>query len=163
MRCPDRRNDFSSACPVSRIERGKVPGQVPVTHARMSIGRLCSASTKPLPSLLRWSLLVALAGCTAVAVPMASADGEYRGSATRFQVLRRTCQRPGLLNIPVRAGIMFYRWENQYMQVQVLSSGAVTGSLPGVRLTGTYDGTIIQGDVTDGQCGLHFTLKRVGA
>ena len=69
--------------------------------------------------------------------------------------------RPGLLNIPVRSGVMFYRWENQYIQVRV-HGGGVSGSLPGVQLTGTYDGTIIQGDVTDGQCGLHFTLKRDG-
>lgn len=112
---------------------------------------------------LPWTLAFVLAGCATIAIPIASADGEYRGSATRFQVLRRTCQRPGLLNISVRNGVMFYRWENQYIQVQVLSSGSVSGGLPGVRLTGTYDGNIIQGDVTDGQCGLHFTLKRVGS
>jgi hypothetical protein len=57
---------------------------------------------------------------------------------------------------------MFYRWENQYIQVSVLSNGTVSGALPGVQLTGTHDGTTIQGDVTDGQCRLHFTLRRVG-
>ena len=31
---------------------------------------------------------------------------------------------------------------------------------PGCRVTGTHDGSTIQGDVTDGQCGLHFTLRR---
>jgi len=56
---------------------------------------------------------------------------------------------------------MFYKWGNQYIQVSVQSNGKVSGSLPGVQLTGTHDGTTIQGDVTDGQCGLHFTLRRV--
>jgi hypothetical protein len=106
---------------------------------------------------------LAISACAPVGVQVTSPDGDYRGTATRFQVLRRTCQRPGLLNQNVRGGVMFYRWENQYIQVSVSHRGTVSGSLPGVQLTGTYDGTIIQGDVTDGQCGLHFTLRRVGS
>jgi hypothetical protein len=106
---------------------------------------------------------LALSACVPLATVVANPDGDYRGTATRFQVLRRTCPRPSLLSASVRNGIMFYKWEYQQIQVSVLTNGAVSGALPGVRLTGTYDGTIIQGDVTDGQCGLHFTLKRVGA
>jgi hypothetical protein len=107
-------------------------------------------------------LCLVLTACVPVAVVPINPDGDYRGSATRFQVLRPTCPRPGLLTISVRGGIMFYRWENQYIQVSVLSNGTLSGSLPGVQLTGTHDGTTIQGDITDGQCGLHFTLKRTG-
>jgi hypothetical protein len=104
-----------------------------------------------------------LTACAPIAAPMASPDGDYRGSFTRFQVLRRTCPHNNLLALTVRGGVMFYRWENQYIQASVQTNGTVSGSLPGVQLTGTYNGTIIQGDVTDGQCGLHFTLKRAGA
>jgi hypothetical protein len=107
--------------------------------------------------------LLAMDACATKVVPTISGDGDYRGSATRFQVLRRTCQRPGLLAASVRSGVMFYRWENQYIQVAVLNNGTLSGALPGVQLTGTHDGTTIQGNVTDGQCGLHFTLKRVGS
>jgi len=103
-----------------------------------------------------------LGGCVSPTAPTTSADGDYRGSSTRFQVLRRTCPRPGLLHIPVRNGIMFYHWGTQDIQVAVLNNGTLSGSLPGVQLTGTHDSTILQGDVTDGQCGLHFTLKRIG-
>jgi hypothetical protein len=105
--------------------------------------------------------LLALGACAVPVAPTISGDGDYRGSATRFQVLRRTCPRPGLLRASVRNGIMFYRWGAQDIQVAVLNNGTLSGSLPGVQLTGTHDGTTIQGDVTDGQCGLHFTLKRI--
>ncbi len=106
---------------------------------------------------------LALGACGPLAVTSINPDGDYRGSATRIQVLRRTCPRPGLLTINVRGGVMYYRWENQYIQVSVLSNGTLSGALPGVQLTGTHDGTIMQGNVVDGQCGLHFTLKRVAA
>lgn len=106
--------------------------------------------------------VLALGACAAPPAPTVSDDGDYRGTSTRFQVLRRTCPRPGFLHIAVRGGVMFYRWETQEIQVAVLNNGTLSGSLPGVQLTGTHDGTTIQGDVTDGQCGLHFTLKKVG-
>jgi hypothetical protein len=59
--------------------------------------------------------------------------------------------------------VTYYRWADQYITVTAQSDGTLSGTLPGVQLTGTYDGTTIQGDVTDGQCGLHFTLTRVGS
>jgi hypothetical protein len=113
---------------------------------------------------------VALAVCLGLgacavrqAAPTVSGDGDYRGTATRFQASRRNCPRPGLLlHMSVRNGVMFYHWDQQDIQVTVLDNGTLSGSLPGVRLTGTHDGTIMQGDVTDGQCGLHFTLKKIG-
>ena len=104
---------------------------------------------------------LAVSACGPVGVPITSPDGDYRGSATRFQVLRRTCQRPGLMTVNVKGGVMYYRWEGQYLPVSVSTSGTVSGGGAGARVTGTYDGTTIQGDATDGQCGLHFTLKRI--
>lgn len=108
------------------------------------------------------AVLLAVEGCAPPVAPTISADGDYRGSTTRFQVLRRTCPRPGLLRLSVRNAVFFYPWENQNIQVSVLNNGTVSGSLPGVQLTGTYDAATIQGNVTDGQCGLHFTFKRSG-
>ena len=109
------------------------------------------------------ALLLTLGACVAPVAPTVSADGDYRGSSTRFQVLRRTCPRPGLLHLPVRSATLFYPWAGQYIQVSILNNGTLAGSLPGVQLTGTHNATVIQGDVTDGQCGLHFTLTRVGS
>jgi hypothetical protein len=108
--------------------------------------------------------LMTIAACTQPpAAKAVSIDGDYRGSATRFQVLNRACPRPGLLTLHVQAGVTYYRWVDQYITVTAQSNGTLSGTLPGVQLTGTYDGTTIQGDVTDGQCGLHFTLTRVAS
>jgi hypothetical protein len=114
-------------------------------------------------STFAFVLVLALGGCVAPVAPTISGDGDYQGSATRFQVLRRTCPRPGLFRLSVRGGVTWYRWENEYIQVSVLNNGTLSGALPGVQLTGTHDGTIMQGNVTDGQCGLHFTLKRIAS
>ena len=111
-------------------------------------------------------LALTLGACAVPGVASVSGDGDYRGTATRYQVLRRDCPRPSqLLSIVVnvRAGVMYYRWENQYIPVAVRSDGTMSGSVPGVQLSGTHDGTTMQGDVTDGLCGLHFTLRKIGA
>jgi hypothetical protein len=93
-----------------------------------------------------------------------SGDGDYVGTATRSQYpQRRDCPHSGPFSLSVRAGVAYYRWSNQYIPVQVLSNGTLSGAVPGVQLTGTHDGTILQGNVTDGQCWLHFTLRRVGS
>lgn len=105
---------------------------------------------------------LALGGCTVAPVPTVSGDGDYRGTATRFKAGRRTCPRPGLISASVRNGVMFYRWEGQYIQVAVLNNGTLSGTLGGARLTGTHDGETMRGDVTDPWCGLHFTLKKTG-
>ena len=101
----------------------------------------------------------ALSGC---GVPTVTEDGDYRGTATRSQLpQRRNCPRPSLLHIRVANAVFLYRWENQYIQASVLSSGTIRGSGPGVQLTGNHSGGLIEGDVRDAYCGLHFTLKRV--
>jgi len=66
-----------------------------------------------------------------------------------------------LLTLSVRGSVMYYPWGNEYIPTS-FRGGTVSGVLPGVQLTGTYDGTMIEGNVTDGQCGLHFTLRRIG-
>ena len=131
-------------------------------HERRFRKRHPSVSKMRLIDTIALASLLALGACVRPVAPTVSADGDYRGSSTRFQVLRRTCPRPGLLRLSVRNAILFYPWESQFIQVSIMDNGTLSGSLPGVRLTGTHDATIIQGDVTDGQCGLHFTLKRVG-
>jgi hypothetical protein len=117
----------------------------------------------------RWRTPIALmaslvlSGCTLPQVASVAGDGDYRGTTTRTQVLRRNCPHPTpLLMLNVKAGVTYYPWDTQYVPVSILSNGTLSGSAPGVQLTGTHDGTTMQGDVTDGQCGMHFTVRKVG-
>lgn len=95
-------------------------------------------------------------------VRVISGDGDYVGTNTRSQFpQRRDCPHSGPFRLLVQAGVAYYRWNYyQYVPIQFLNNGTLSGSVPGIQLTGTYDGTTIQGDVTDGQCWLHFTLRR---
>lgn len=107
--------------------------------------------------------LLALAGCVQqpAAVRIISGDGEYAGTATRSQFpQRRDCPHSGPFHLTVQAGVAYFRWGYQYIPVQVLDNGTLKGTLPGVQLTGTHDESTMQGDITDGQCWLHFTLAR---
>jgi len=106
-------------------------------------------------------LSVALTGCVS-AVSLVSADGDYRGTSTRFLALEpRNCPRPRVYSrLPVRSGTLFLPWVGQYVQVSVRGTGSVIGSLPGGQVTGTYDGTVIKAKLQDGRCGLEYTLKR---
>jgi hypothetical protein len=104
-----------------------------------------------------------LASCTVPQAATVAGDGDYRGTTTRTQVLRRTCPHPTpLLMLNVKAGVTYYPWDNQYIPVSILSNGTLSGSASGVQLTGTHDSATMQGDVTDGQCGMHFTVRKVG-
>ncbi len=107
-------------------------------------------------------LLLGLSACAPQSAYSVSGDGDYRGSSTRYQVLLRTCPRPGLLALHVQGGVTYYPWNGQYIPVSVSSNGTLSGAAPGVQLTGTHDGNTMQGDVTDGQCGIHFTVRRLG-
>src|ERR1700722_7967651 len=87
------------------------------------------------------------------AVRIASGDGEYAGTSTRSQFpQRRDCPHSGPFHLTVQAGVAYFRWGYQYIPVQVLSNGTLTGALPGVQLTGTHDDATMQGEITDGQC-----------
>lgn len=134
-----------------------------MTTTKAGLGKATFVRIMRLIDTIILASVLALGACGSPVAPTILGDGDYRGTATRFQVLRRTCPRPAILKLSVRNGVMFYRWDNQFIQVSVLSNGTLSGSLPGVRLTGTHDGTTMQGNVTDGQCGLHFTLTRVAA
>lgn len=104
----------------------------------------------------------ALGGCAAKPVPLASADGDYRGTSTRYELpRRRDCPRPRVhVRMQVRSGQLFLPWDRQYVQATVYSNGTVTGDTPGVQASGTYDGSTIQVKITDGTCFLQVTLKR---
>jgi hypothetical protein len=107
--------------------------------------------------------LLALAACVQqpAAVRIISGDGEYAGTATRSQFpQRRDCPHSGPFHLTVQSGVAYFRWGYQYIPVQVLNNGTLTGTLPGVQLTGSHDESTMQGDITDGQCWLHFTLER---
>jgi hypothetical protein len=105
---------------------------------------------------------VVLGGCAGGATSAASPDGQYRATSTWFQALRRDCPRPRPYGVvEVRSGIVFLPWDGDYIRVAV-SGGGVSGSLPGVRVAGTYDGRTIQVRAEDGQCGLQYTLRRLG-
>lgn len=118
---------------------------------------------------MRWQYSIALASSLALGactrqpatVRAVSGDGEYAGTATRSQFPQRPdCPHSGPFHLTVQAGVTYFRWSYQYIPVQLLSNGTLAGTLPGVQLTGTHDDSTMQGDITDGQCWLHFTLKR---
>jgi hypothetical protein len=107
--------------------------------------------------------MLAMGACTPspAVVRGVAGDGDYSGTATRSQFpQRRDCPHSGPFHLTVQAGVAYYRWGYQYIPMQILSNGTLTGALPGVQLTGTHDESTIQGDITDGQCWLHFTLRR---
>ena len=92
---------------------------------------------------------------------VASIDGLYLGSTTRFQADRRDCPHPGLLDIEVQAGRFEYRWRPLvYVDATIAPDGSVQGGGGDVTLTGRLDGDTLSGDVTNGSCGLHFTATR---
>jgi hypothetical protein len=86
-------------------------------------------------------------------------DGLYRGTSTRFQANLRSCPRPGLVAVQVWDRRFQYRWAAGVMIDAVIQDdGAIQGSGPGISLVGTYTPNQIKGDITNGDCGLHFTL-----
>jgi hypothetical protein len=117
---------------------------------------------KLMTGLMAVATCLFLQACEAPApVRIVSDDGDYKGSSTRAQALRRDCPHPRPLRIAVRAGTLFYHWDSSDIQVSLLNNGTLSGSLGPVQITGTHDGTTIVGDATDGQCMLHFTLQKV--
>jgi hypothetical protein len=124
---------------------------------------------------IRASLLAAL--CVAVAAcaptpppppppapppkPPATIDGEYRGTSTRFQAASRTCPHPGLVHFDVIDDRFQFRWDaNTYVDGAIAPDGTVTGGAERITLIGRQAGPKIEGDVTNGDCGLHFTVAR---
>ncbi|MEJ0018065.1 MAG: hypothetical protein WDN25_16150 [Acetobacteraceae bacterium] len=88
-------------------------------------------------------------------------DGEYRGTSTRFQADSRTCPRPGLVRLEVIGQAFQYRWDGRtWVDATIASDGSITGGAERITLVGKLAGTRIIGDVTNGECGLHFTVTR---
>jgi hypothetical protein len=86
-------------------------------------------------------------------------DGLYRGTSTRFAAIGRQCPRPGLVSFQVWDRKFQYRWSyNVYVDGEILEDGVIQGQGPGITMVGRYTPKKIVGDVTNGDCGLHFTV-----
>jgi hypothetical protein len=119
---------------------------------------------------LRACLCAALAACAATPPPPSpapptkppeSVDGEYRGTSTRFQAELRACPHPGLVHFDVVSRVFQYRWDaSTYVDATIAADGAVTGSADRITLAGRQSGPKIEGDVTSGDCALHFTVTK---
>ena len=98
------------------------------------------------------------------AKPAETIDGEYRGTSTRFQAENRACPHPGLVRLEVIGGRFQFRWDPRtWVDAAIAPDGAVTGNAERITLVGKQAGTRIEGDVTNGDCGLHFTVTRASA
>jgi len=68
------------------------------------------------------------------------------------------------VEIVVWDGRFQYRWDRQtYVDAVIGPDDAITGSGPGISLLGRRNGPRIDGDITNGICGLHFTLRKQGS
>ena len=93
--------------------------------------------------------------------PPETVDGAYRGTSTRFQADSRACPHPGLVRIEVIGNAFQYRWDrNTMVDATIAPDGAITGGAERITLVGKQIGPKIEGDVTNGNCGLHFTLTK---
>jgi hypothetical protein len=93
------------------------------------------------------------------AAPPVAIDGVYRGTSTRFQADSRTCPHPGLVTLYVQNAQFSYRWDYAtWVDSSIAPDGTVRGQADRITLLGKRDGKHMEGDVTDGVCGLHFTV-----
>jgi hypothetical protein len=91
--------------------------------------------------------------------PAEPVEGTYRGTSTRFQADRKGCPHPGLVSFIVWDGKFQYRWDHAtYIDVVIKDDDTLEGQTPDFTLRGKRDATRIEGDVTNGLCGLHFTV-----
>jgi hypothetical protein len=88
-------------------------------------------------------------------------EGTYIGTSTRFQADRKTCPHPGLVTVVVWDNKFQYKWmRDVYVDAVLAQDGSIRGDGPGISLQGKRTGKRIEGDVTNGDCGFHFTLNR---
>ena len=116
------------------------------------------------------TLCAALAACAAKPPPpeptpppkpAATVDGEYRGTSTRFQAGNRACPHPGLVTIEVNANAFQFHWDPRtWVDATIAADGTITGGAESITLVGRQTGPKIEGDVTNGTCGLHFTATK---
>jgi hypothetical protein len=96
--------------------------------------------------------------------PPETIDGEYRGTSTRFQAQSSTCPHPGLVRFDVINSQFQFRWDAATaVDATIAPDGTVTGNAERITLAGKQAGPKIEGDVTNGDCGLHFTVTRPAA
>lgn len=112
--------------------------------------------------------LVTLAGCGSPPPPKpprpppppAKIDGIYRGTSTRFQADRPTCPHPGPVTLYVQDRKFSYRWDyNTWVDSVIYPDGTVQGQAERITLVGKQTDRTLEGDVTNGLCGLHFTTR----
>ncbi len=153
----------------------QIPGGLPSAARRPMTGRtnlvrrILMTTVRPMPTVRR-SLLLALALLPAAcgsapsphaAKPAEETSGFWRGTATRFQVESRACPRPGLVTIQVWDDKFQYRWDNKtWIDAEIAADNVVRGQAPGIMLVGKIAGKRMEGDVTNGDCGLHFTVVK---
>src|SRR5277367_359403 len=93
------------------------------------------------------------------APPPVSVDGTYRGTSTRFQADSRACPHPGLVLLVVLNNLFQYHWSyGVYIDAAIAPDDTIQGSAPEFTLVGKRSGKRIEGDVTNGTCGLNFTV-----
>ncbi len=91
--------------------------------------------------------------------PPPTIDGVYRGTSTRYQSDSRTCPHPGLVTLYVQNAQFSYRWDyTTWVDSSIDPDGTVRGQADRITLLGKRDGKHMEGDVTNGSCGLHFTV-----
>jgi hypothetical protein len=91
--------------------------------------------------------------------PAVTTDGVYRGTSTRFQADSRSCPHPGIVRLYVQNRQFSYRWDYAtWVDSSIDPDGTVHGQADRITLVGKRDGKHMEGDVTDGACGLHFTV-----
>ena len=95
-------------------------------------------------------------------LPAGIIDGLYRGTSTRFQSDARTCPHPGLVTFSVLDRSFRYRLNGtQAIDATITPEGIVSGAVGDFVLTGDWNGTRLEGDVTSPTCALHFrALKK---
>jgi hypothetical protein len=87
-------------------------------------------------------------------------DGIYRGTSTRFQADSHTCPHPGPVTLYVQDRKFSYHWNFEtWVDSFIYADGTVQGQGPGITLLGRKTGRTLEGDVTNGLCGLHFTTQ----
>lgn len=97
----------------------------------------------------------------APAQPPEPTDGVYRGTSTRFQADNRTCPHPGLVTLYVQDDQFYYRWNyTTWVNASIDPDGTVRGQADRITLLGKRNGKRMEGDITNGECGLHFTVTR---
>ena len=96
--------------------------------------------------------------------PPETIDGAYRGTSTRFEAQSRACPHPGLVRLQVIDSRFQFRWDaNTWVDAAIAPDGTVTGSAESITLVGKQTGPRIEGDVTNGNCGLHFTVTKAAS